>query len=211
MRVQYMASGSGVRELRMSRAVEAACGFANRATSPMKSVIVGEFGGCGRGKWRPHVAPTCGGFARATPYNSAYAPASPLWRTRRRYNPRLLSRRLPQPKQVPCPAATSTNLATRSRSTRCLSPATSNSARTATGTSISRWSFPTARGSIAARMWNANEAVYKSFDNGDYVRVEGTAQLYQGAMQIIATKLHQGRSGRGGRGRFHPLAGRGRR
>ena len=46
-------------------------------------------------------------------------------------------------------------------------------------------------GSIAARLWNANETLYKSFDNGDYVRVEGTSQLYQGAMQIIATKLHK--------------------
>ena len=44
-------------------------------------------------------------------------------------------------------------------------------------------------GSIAARMWNANETVYQSFDNGDYVRVEGTAQLFQGAMQLIVTKL----------------------
>jgi 3'-5' exoribonuclease len=46
-------------------------------------------------------------------------------------------------------------------------------------------------GSIAARIWNANEAIYKSFDNGDYVRVAGTAQLFQGAMQIIASKLHK--------------------
>jgi 3'-5' exoribonuclease len=46
-------------------------------------------------------------------------------------------------------------------------------------------------GSIAARFWNATEAIYKSFDNGDYVRVVGAAQLYQGAMQIIASKLHK--------------------
>jgi 3'-5' exoribonuclease len=46
-------------------------------------------------------------------------------------------------------------------------------------------------GSIAARVWNANDALYKSFENGDYVRVEGTAQLYHGAMQIIATKLRK--------------------
>ena len=46
-------------------------------------------------------------------------------------------------------------------------------------------------GSIAARIWNANERVYQSFDNGDYVHVDGTAQLFQGAMQIIATKLHK--------------------
>ncbi|HUT14038.1 MAG TPA: OB-fold nucleic acid binding domain-containing protein [Thermoguttaceae bacterium] len=44
-------------------------------------------------------------------------------------------------------------------------------------------------GTIAARMWNANETVYKSFDNGDYVRIEGTAQLFQGAMQVIVTGL----------------------
>lgn len=46
-------------------------------------------------------------------------------------------------------------------------------------------------GSIAARLWNAGEALYKSFDNGDYVRVSGTAQLFQGAMQVIATKLQK--------------------
>ncbi len=44
-------------------------------------------------------------------------------------------------------------------------------------------------GKISARMWNANETLYKSFDNGDYVRVEGTSQLFQGAMQLIATRL----------------------
>jgi len=46
-------------------------------------------------------------------------------------------------------------------------------------------------GSISGRMWNANDALYKSFANGDYVRIEGTAQLYQGAMQIIATRLEK--------------------
>ncbi len=44
-------------------------------------------------------------------------------------------------------------------------------------------------GKVNARMWNANETVYKSSDNGDYVRVEGTSQLFQGAMQLIATRL----------------------
>jgi 3'-5' exoribonuclease len=46
-------------------------------------------------------------------------------------------------------------------------------------------------GSVGARIWNANETLYKSFDAGDYIHVEGTAQLYQGAMQIIATKLRK--------------------
>lgn len=44
-------------------------------------------------------------------------------------------------------------------------------------------------GSISARMWNATEGVYRSFDNGDYVFVEGATQLFQGALQLIATKL----------------------
>ena len=44
-------------------------------------------------------------------------------------------------------------------------------------------------GKIGARMWNASEAIYKSFENGDYVRVEGTTQLFQGAVQLIATRL----------------------
>lgn len=44
-------------------------------------------------------------------------------------------------------------------------------------------------GSIGARMWNASEALYQSFDNGDYVHVEGKTQLFQGAMQLIATKV----------------------
>ena len=46
-------------------------------------------------------------------------------------------------------------------------------------------------GSVTARLWNASDAIYRSFDNGDYLRVTGTAQLFQGAMQIIATKLHR--------------------
>lgn len=44
-------------------------------------------------------------------------------------------------------------------------------------------------GSIGARMWNATEALYRSFENGDYVQVEGTTQLFQGAVQLIATGL----------------------
>jgi 3'-5' exoribonuclease len=44
-------------------------------------------------------------------------------------------------------------------------------------------------GSLAARLWNANDTVYRSFDDGDFIRVAGTAQLYQGTMQIIATQI----------------------
>jgi 3'-5' exoribonuclease len=44
-------------------------------------------------------------------------------------------------------------------------------------------------GSISARMWNATENQYRNFEDGDYIRVEGTAQLYQGSMQVIATQI----------------------
>ncbi len=44
-------------------------------------------------------------------------------------------------------------------------------------------------GSINTRIWNASEGVYKAFENGDYVRVEGATQLFQGTMQMIATRL----------------------
>ncbi len=44
-------------------------------------------------------------------------------------------------------------------------------------------------GVVAARMWNASESLYRSFDNGDYVRVEGNAQIFQGAIQLIVTRV----------------------
>lgn len=46
-------------------------------------------------------------------------------------------------------------------------------------------------GSIGARMWNASEHDYRSFDNGDYVRVEGSTQLFQGTIQLIATSIRK--------------------
>ncbi len=46
-------------------------------------------------------------------------------------------------------------------------------------------------GSITARLWNANENHYRSFENGDYVRVEGTTQVYQGALQLIASRIQR--------------------
>ncbi|MEX2111593.1 MAG: OB-fold nucleic acid binding domain-containing protein [Pirellulales bacterium] len=46
-------------------------------------------------------------------------------------------------------------------------------------------------GSINARMWNASESDYRNFENGDYVRVEGTTQLFQGTIQLIATGIRR--------------------
>lgn len=44
-------------------------------------------------------------------------------------------------------------------------------------------------GSVNGMMWNANEAVYESFVNGDYVRVQGATQLYNGTMQMIINRI----------------------
>jgi 3'-5' exoribonuclease len=46
-------------------------------------------------------------------------------------------------------------------------------------------------GSISARMWNASENDYRSFENGDYVHVEGSTQLFQGSIQLIATGIRR--------------------
>lgn len=46
-------------------------------------------------------------------------------------------------------------------------------------------------GSIGARLWNANENLYKSFEKGDYVRVEGSTQIFQGAVQMILNRIHK--------------------
>ena len=44
-------------------------------------------------------------------------------------------------------------------------------------------------GVVGTRMWNATESLYQMFENGDFVRVEGTTQLFQGAIQLIATRI----------------------
>jgi 3'-5' exoribonuclease len=46
-------------------------------------------------------------------------------------------------------------------------------------------------GHITARFWNAGENVFRSFDNGDYVRVEGKSQLFQGSLQVILEHIER--------------------
>ncbi len=48
-------------------------------------------------------------------------------------------------------------------------------------------------GSIDARLWNASEKDYKNFENGDYVMVDGSTQLFQGNMQLIVNSLRRAR------------------
>src|SRR5262249_37944725 len=40
-------------------------------------------------------------------------------------------------------------------------------------------------GAISARLWNAGEYQFRSFDNGDFLRIKGKVQLFQGSLQMI--------------------------
>lgn len=44
-------------------------------------------------------------------------------------------------------------------------------------------------GSLTAMLWNANQKHYDSFSNGDFIRVKGTSQLYNGGMQVLAKEV----------------------
>mgnify|MGYP005841386865 CR=1 FL=1 len=46
-------------------------------------------------------------------------------------------------------------------------------------------------GSLTGMMWNANEQLYSSFNNGDYLRVRGTTQFYNGALQMIVNHIER--------------------
>lgn len=44
-------------------------------------------------------------------------------------------------------------------------------------------------GTLNAMLWNANERLSQSFEKGDYVRVKGATQVYNGGLQMIATDV----------------------
>src|SRR5438270_7875415 len=44
-------------------------------------------------------------------------------------------------------------------------------------------------GAISARLWNAGEHLFRSFEEGDFLRVRGKVQLFQGALQIILSHI----------------------
>lgn len=44
-------------------------------------------------------------------------------------------------------------------------------------------------GSLTAMLWNANETHYAAFENGDYVKVQGMAQIYNGTLQMILNRI----------------------
>jgi 3'-5' exoribonuclease len=49
-------------------------------------------------------------------------------------------------------------------------------------------------GAMSARLWNAGENLFKTFEEGDFLRVKGKVQLFQGALQIILNHLDKVRS-----------------
>jgi 3'-5' exoribonuclease len=46
-------------------------------------------------------------------------------------------------------------------------------------------------GVINARLWNAGEPLFRTFDVGDFVRARGKVQLFQGALQLILAGLEK--------------------
>jgi 3'-5' exoribonuclease len=46
-------------------------------------------------------------------------------------------------------------------------------------------------GTLTGMLWNADDAVFASFERGDYVRCAGRLQLYNGALQMIVTTVEK--------------------
>jgi 3'-5' exoribonuclease len=46
-------------------------------------------------------------------------------------------------------------------------------------------------GGISARLWNAGDAFFRSFENGDFVHAEGKVQLFEGSLQVILSHLER--------------------
>jgi 3'-5' exoribonuclease len=44
-------------------------------------------------------------------------------------------------------------------------------------------------GAIFGRLWNAGEALFRTFENGDFLFIKGKVQLFQGALQIILAQI----------------------
>jgi 3'-5' exoribonuclease len=46
-------------------------------------------------------------------------------------------------------------------------------------------------GGISARLWNAGEPVFRSFNDGDFVHADGKVQLFEGSLQVILSRLER--------------------
>lgn len=59
-------------------------------------------------------------------------------------------------------------------------------------------------GSISARLWNAGENLFRGFEAGDFLLVKGKVQLFQGALQMIASQIEKFDAARVNRVDFMP-------
>ncbi|MFO0852705.1 MAG: HD domain-containing protein [Gemmataceae bacterium] len=46
-------------------------------------------------------------------------------------------------------------------------------------------------GGISARLWNAGDYLFRSFENGDFVHADGKVQLFEGSLQVILSHLEK--------------------
>jgi 3'-5' exoribonuclease len=46
-------------------------------------------------------------------------------------------------------------------------------------------------GGISARLWNAGEHLFRSFEEGDFLHTRGKVQLFQGALQVILSHIER--------------------
>src|SRR5262245_41881924 len=44
-------------------------------------------------------------------------------------------------------------------------------------------------GALTGMLWNADERLFNSVASGNYLRVQGTTQLYNGQLQMIVTRI----------------------
>jgi 3'-5' exoribonuclease len=59
-------------------------------------------------------------------------------------------------------------------------------------------------GSISARLWNAGEHLFRSFDVGDFLLAKGKVQLFQGALQVILSHIERSETEKVDLGDFLP-------
>jgi 3'-5' exoribonuclease len=50
-------------------------------------------------------------------------------------------------------------------------------------------------GAITGMLWNATDNLYNSFENGHYLRVQGTTQIHNGQLQMIVTRIEPANPG----------------
>ena len=68
---------------------------------------------------------------------------------------------------------------------------TNSCAPIATETPICNCRLADRSGSVTGMMWNANDRIFNSFENGDYLQVQGATQYYSGSLQMIVNHIEK--------------------